>query len=139
MGPPSSRGNLVIEIALRPFSVTVRRSGRRLLRSAGFWAAVGTAADQFVQLTEGVVPHEDLGPPQRALSARIDQQGENWVALELGLHGGGRAWAGIEIEDDDQVTFEFDAGDEPLRLALRLGPSRRGTTGGPRPAPWNRA
>jgi alpha-glucosidase (family GH31 glycosyl hydrolase) len=113
-----ARGEVSLEIALRPFSITVRRGGRRLLRSVGFWTASGTIADHFVHLTEGVLAHEERSPAQRALSARVQQQGEHWVTLELGLHGGGRAWVGIELEDDEQVTFEFDAEDEPLRLAL---------------------
>ena len=43
-----------VEIALRPFELTVRRAGRRLLRSMGAWVADGTVHDHFIQFTEGV-------------------------------------------------------------------------------------
>jgi hypothetical protein len=41
------RGPLSVDVVLRPFSLTLRRDGRRLLRSAGLWAAEGSAADHF--------------------------------------------------------------------------------------------
>ncbi len=48
-------GRCASKLILRPFSLSVQRSGRRLLRSAGVWVAEGTIHDQFVQFTEGVV------------------------------------------------------------------------------------
>ncbi len=77
--PPSShgdelvlaRGDLRVEITLAPFTFTVRRAGRRLLRHGGLWTADGTADDQFIQFTEGVIAREQLGPPERALRARV--------------------------------------------------------------------
>ena len=61
------RGELRVEIVLQPFSLTVRRRGRRLLRAAGAWVAQGTVHDHFIQFTEGVVAREELAPPERAL------------------------------------------------------------------------
>ena len=52
------RGELGIEISMRPFSFTIRRAGRSLLRAAGIWVAEGAVLDQFIQLTEGVMAHE---------------------------------------------------------------------------------
>ena len=60
------RGELRIEIVLQPFSITVRRRGRRLMRAAGAWVAHGTVHDHFIQFTEGVVAREELAPPERA-------------------------------------------------------------------------
>src|SRR5690242_1104834 len=62
-GAVLERGALRIELALRPFSFTVRRAGRRLLRAGDVWVADGTVMDRFIQFTEGVVAHEDLEPP----------------------------------------------------------------------------
>ena len=53
------RGALSVEIALRPLEITVWRGERRLIRSLGAWVAEGTIHDHFIQLTEGVVAHED--------------------------------------------------------------------------------
>jgi hypothetical protein len=52
------RGPLQIEVAMRPFAMTLRRGERRLLRSIGLWAADGEIHDHFVQLTEGVMARE---------------------------------------------------------------------------------
>ena len=49
------RGSLRVEIALRPFEMSVHRGAHRLVRSMGAWVAEGTVHDHFIQLTEGVV------------------------------------------------------------------------------------
>jgi len=113
-----SRGTLRVEITLRPFSFTVRRDGRRLLRSAGLWVADGTAADQFVQLTEGVIAHEDRAPAERALHARVISVDDASVQLAIGLHGGRAARARIELRAAQQLGLELEAAGEPLRLGF---------------------
>ncbi len=111
-----SRGSLRVELTLRPFSFTVRRAGRRLLRSAGLWVADGTVADQFIGLTEGVIAHEDRAPAERALQARVIAVDDASVQLAVGLHGGRTARARIELRAGEQLALEFDAEGEPLRL-----------------------
>jgi hypothetical protein len=66
------RGSLGIEIALRPFSFTIRRAGRRLVRSGGLWVADGTIRDHFIQLTEGVVAREERSPRRAACAPRSE-------------------------------------------------------------------
>ena len=71
--PPDLRltqGRLTAEITLRPFSFTIRRDGRRLLRNASAWIAEGTSNDHFVQWTEGVVAEEQLTLLERVARAR---------------------------------------------------------------------
>ena len=111
------RGSLVLELTLSPFTITVRRSGRRLLRAAGAWVAEGRIADRFIHLTEGVVAHEDRAPAERAVLAEVQEEGEDWVRLGLVLQGGRRATLGIELQPA-LVTFELEAEGDPLRLAL---------------------
>src|ERR1700744_4469412 len=70
------RGRLQLEVTLRPFAITLRRAGRRLLRNASAWVADGTANDHFVQFTEGVVAAEELAPQEVARRARVlDESG----------------------------------------------------------------
>ncbi len=64
-------GPLGVEIALRPFTFTVRRNGRSLLRAGGAWVVDGQVRDQFLQFTEGVLAMEDRAAVQRALSATV--------------------------------------------------------------------
>ncbi len=112
------RGRLRAEISLRPFALTVRRHGHRMLRSAGAWVADGTVADHFVAFTEGVIPAEELAPVERALSATLYRQDATGVELALALQGGRRARLRIEIVGELELALELEAEGAPLRLAL---------------------
>ena len=111
-------GPLRVELSLRPFSLTVRRGGRRLLRAGGVWVADGTIHDHFVQFTEGVVPREDLSPRERALRATIADRDHDGVQVALSLHGGRQARLFVRIAREDRVSLELTADGEPLRLAV---------------------
>jgi alpha-glucosidase (family GH31 glycosyl hydrolase) len=126
-----TRGRLRVEVTLRPFSVTLRRDGRRLLRNAGAWMAEGTVHDNFIHLTEGVIAYEDLGPPERAQRARLRQQvsdnggPHHGVELALGFGGERRGTLVIELPAEDEVRFTLSCGpagaDVHVREPLRLG------------------
>ncbi len=55
---------------LRPVHVMAGQSagtadaGERLLESMRPWVCAGSANDQLITLTEGVIPHEERGPPE---------------------------------------------------------------------------
>jgi alpha-glucosidase/alpha-D-xyloside xylohydrolase len=112
------RGLLRVELALRPFSMTVRRAGRRLLRSGGLWVADGTIHDHFVQFTEGVVPREERTPAERALRATVARREPDGVELALKLQGGRSARLRLSLPGEDRISFELEAEGDPLRLAL---------------------
>ena len=112
-----ARGSLRVEIALRPFELTVRRAGRRLVRSMGAWVAEGTVHDHFIQLTEGVVAAEDLAPVERAAVARVRRLARDRVVLGIELDGGRRAALEIRVLDGERVSFELAPEGEPLRIA----------------------
>lgn len=114
-------GALELEVTLRPFAITARRNGRRLLRDAGAWVAEGTVHDHFVQFTEGVVPGEDLAPHERVSRASVASRNEgapHRIALDLRFEGGreGRLW--IAVDGDDRFALELTADGDPLRLAI---------------------
>src|ERR1700735_4661720 len=98
-GRPESEGEVVVlesivaairgEIGLLPFELTIWRGDRRVVRSLGGWVADGTVHDQFIQLTEGVVAHEDLAPVERAMSATVRRRAADRAALSVGAAGGG--------------------------------------------------
>ena len=48
-------GPLEVAVGLDPFSLEIRRDGRRLIRGLGLWAAAGESRDHFIQLTEGMI------------------------------------------------------------------------------------
>jgi alpha-glucosidase (family GH31 glycosyl hydrolase) len=112
------RAELRVELELRPFSFTVRRAGRRLIRAAGVWAAGGTSADHFVQMTEGVIPVEQLEPPERALKAEVAELDEQLITLALTLEGGRPATLSIAIPEDQRITLKLTADGDPARLAI---------------------
>ena len=111
------RGRLQVEIALRPFELTVRRAGRRLVRSMGAWVAEGTVHDNFIQLTEGVIPAEDLAPVERAAAARVRRLARDRVVLAIRLNGGRRARLEVRVLAEERVTLELEPEGEPLRIA----------------------
>jgi alpha-glucosidase (family GH31 glycosyl hydrolase) len=111
------RGPLRVEIALRPPELTIRRFGRRLVRSMGAWVAEGTVHDHFIQLTEGVVAAEELAPPERAAAARVRRLAADRVMLAVELNGGRRARLQVRVLADERVSFEFEPEGKPLRVA----------------------
>jgi alpha-glucosidase (family GH31 glycosyl hydrolase) len=112
------RGPLRVELALRPFALTVRRGGRRLLRGGGVWVADGEIQDQFIHFTEGVIAREQRSPPERAWGARINAREPDGVELALSLSGGRRARLRVGVPTEDRIELELDADGTPLRLAI---------------------
>ena len=142
------RGTVRLEIGLHPLRIDVRRltprdggaKWRRLLRGVHVWVADGTVHDRFLQLTEGVMAHEELGFPERAVAASVAgappgtdtselplAQTAGWseladgLVLALRLHGGRAATLRLTIPEADRIVFELEAEDAPLRLALEWG------------------
>ena len=111
-------GALRVELVLRPFSLTVRRNGKRLLRSCGLWVADGTVNDHFVQFTEGVLAAEELSPTERAVRGEVGASGPDWIVLGVALQGGRAATLRVTVVDDRRIALELHADGEPLRLAL---------------------
>ena len=111
------QGRVRVEIALRPFDLTIRRAGRRLVRSMGAWVAEGTVHDHFIQLTEGVVAAEELAPAERAVVARVRRLARDRVVLAIELNGGRRARLEVRVLAGERVSFELAPEGEPLRIA----------------------
>jgi alpha-glucosidase (family GH31 glycosyl hydrolase) len=112
-------GELRIELAFRPFSFTVRRSGRRLLRAGDVWVADGVPGDRFIQFTEGVVAHEDLEPPQRVRQAKAAAGLKDGIEVALWLQDGRRGSLRVWVPSQDHFTMELECEGEPLRRALQ--------------------
>jgi len=118
------RGLLQVEIDLRPFALTVRRAGRRLVRSGGVWVADGTIHDHFIALTEGVMTREERAPPERGLRATVAARLADGVELEVTLQGGRGARLRVRIVEPERVELELAADGQPLRSSIEW--DRRG-------------
>jgi alpha-glucosidase (family GH31 glycosyl hydrolase) len=112
------RGALRVELDLRPFAFTIRQAGRRVIRAGGVWVADGTSHDHFVQMTEGVIPNEQLGPPERAQRAVLERRSEDGVVLVLKLQGGRTARLSLTVSVQNHVSLMLGAEGDPLRLAV---------------------
>ena len=112
------RGSLRLEVSLRPFGLTLRRSGRRLMRAGEVWVADGEIRDRFIAFTEGVLPDERLQPAERSQRAALLSSSDAGLELAVLLGGGRTAGLLIAIPDEHRVTFELQAAGAPLRLAL---------------------
>ncbi len=98
-----------VSVALDPLSLTVTRNGRRLVSDLRFWVAEGRAADQFVQITEGVLDNEEVD------SVR-------WLG-RAEVVGPGQYRAGdVEVSLSQQgahLTIHARANGHPLRLGVQ--------------------
>jgi alpha-glucosidase (family GH31 glycosyl hydrolase) len=108
-----------LEVTVEPAGagVTVRREGHALLTGLAPWVADGSAADHFVQFTEGVVPAEDLGPPARRLDGPVVRSGEAAV-LDGVLEDGRAGRLEVDLPAPATVRVRFQADGPPCRLGL---------------------
>ena len=113
-----ARDALRVEVVLRPFELSVYRGGRRIVPSLGAWVAEGSIHDHFIQLTEGVVAHEELAAPERAQSATVVDASAQWCTLSVALSGGRRARLELAIAAPDRVALELAPERDPLRVAI---------------------
>ena len=112
------RGALRLELVLRPFSLTLRRAGRRLIRAGEVWVAEGEVRDRFISFTEGVVPDERLQPFERAQRASLLGAGDDSLELAVLLAGGRTAWFRVALPSERLITLRLEADGTPLRLAF---------------------
>ena len=112
------RGALELEVKLHPLRIHLRRDGRRLLRGLHVWACEGEVNDRFLQVTEGVIPDETRGFPERAVTAGVAEPLSDGVVLALRLQGGRHAELCLTLPGHDQLLAELTAEGEPLRLAF---------------------
>jgi len=114
-----ARGLLEVEATRVPFALTVRRAGRRLVREGAIRVWDGEAADQFVQLTEGVVAHEERSDPVLAEAVRdAEPLGEDGVALRLALSDGSFARLEVRLPAAETVLLVLTIEREALRVAI---------------------
>lgn len=121
----AEHGRLRVELSLRPFSLSVHRAGRRILRNAGAWVAEGSVQDHFIQFTEGVVAAEELAPHERAVRAAVstapapsDRGAAATVRAQLRFEGGRGGEMTLTLHPDERFTVTLAVDGEPLRLAF---------------------
>lgn len=116
------RGEVAVEVALRPFELTIRR-GKRAVRELRFHVAEGIVSDQFIQLTEGVIAEEQLGDPIAAVggwpSGPLSGDG---ATFQVQLTDGSEGELEVGLPARDRVTITFTPKREGL---LRLTASWR--------------
>src|SRR3954467_5427010 len=99
---------LQVEIAQLPFSIHVRRGGRRLVRGLGLWGADGTIGDQFIQFTEGVVPAEELEIPERVVALSVVELLPDGAEVTVRCEGGRSGHLRITLPAPEMVLVEFE-------------------------------
>jgi len=71
-----------------------------------------------LQVTEGVIPDETRGFPERAVTAGVAEPLSDGVVLALRLQGGRQAELSLTLAGRDQLLAELTAEGDPLRLAF---------------------
>jgi alpha-glucosidase (family GH31 glycosyl hydrolase) len=107
---------LECHVELAPLSLTVRRAGRRIAGPIVVRVRDGAIEDHWIQWTEGVVAHEELGDPLEVARAAPARGG-----LRLELYDGSAATLAVAL-GDERVTLTLDA-EQPASDAER--PVRR--------------
>jgi alpha-glucosidase (family GH31 glycosyl hydrolase) len=111
------RGDVRLELSLRPFGFSVWRGEDLLLGGGRAWAAEGTFADRFIKLTEGVLVEETLTSVERAAEGTLVASAGEKVELLLVLAGGRRARLCLWF-CGEAIALELKAEGYPLRLGL---------------------
>src|SRR4051794_23157552 len=128
-------GDLAVRVETDPLAIHIERGGRVLLPGLELWAADGTVHDHFMQITEGVIPREELSQPLRVVRAEVEAAGERSLALAAELADGspGRLALGVSRE---RLVVELTVDRSPLRLGARWraarGEQATGLGAGPR-------
>jgi hypothetical protein len=105
----AQRVRVSVDIVPSPFSLVVRRDGRRVLGPAAIRAWTGSADDQLIGLREGVVPMEELGDPVDVVAL----EGE-----ELVFADGSRGRFALSLAGSDHRIIEASAPAPFHRVAL---------------------
>ena len=100
-------GTLTVDVELAPLSLTVRRAGRRVAGPIVVRVRDGAIEDQWIQWTEGVVAHEELGDPVGVARAEETPEG-----LRLELDDGTTATLCVRV-GSDRVELALDAEQPP--------------------------
>ena len=112
------RGRIRVEVSPAPFTVTVLRGRRRLLGACQVWVADCAPADHFIPLTEGVLPHEELGAAQRVRRATVARLTDEELELELELQDGRDARLTATFPQADVVSMTLQCDADSVRLAM---------------------
>jgi alpha-glucosidase (family GH31 glycosyl hydrolase) len=110
-------GSLRVTVTLEPFALRIRRGERRLIRGLRLWAADGTQRDQFVQMTEGVLAHEEIDRVAHLGRVEVLREIENGVELGGSMGRGRTAFVSLTL-DTDRLILRAAAHPEPLRLGV---------------------
>ena len=111
------RGGLRATLTLDPFTLRIRRGERRLMRGMRVWVADGTVHDQFVQLTEGVIPHEEVDAVAVVGQAEVLRTLDDGVELAASLPGGRTMFLQVTVSGQ-RVVLRGGAFPEPLRIGI---------------------
>jgi alpha-glucosidase (family GH31 glycosyl hydrolase) len=120
------RAGLLVSMRLDRLNVRVTRGEQRVVDKMRFAARGGEGHDRFVQLTEGVIPDEEPGPPEHATQAEILDLGPAGVTLAGALESGRAFEVRVEFPNSNRVTVELRAADAfRLEASWRPQPGER--------------
>jgi alpha-glucosidase (family GH31 glycosyl hydrolase) len=128
------RGSVRIGVRLDPLTLDVTRGGTAVISGARPWLADGVVRDRFVQITEGVLADEDLGPALRVGDVEVAAELDDGVELRGAASDGRSVRVTLRLPLEDVLVLEVEAEGPPLRVGLDwVGrPGERCTGLGPR-------
>ena len=103
-----------------PFRLAIARDDETIVDDLAPWAADGESRDRFVQLTEGVIAEEQLGPRLEVVHAEIASASPASAAVTGTLQDGRAFELDVDVRSR-HVDLTFRANSKPFRLGIRWG------------------
>jgi hypothetical protein len=113
------RGRVRVTVRLDPLDLDVARAGATVLAGIRPWLADGIVRDRFVQITEGVIAAEDLGPIVRPGAVEMVEELDDGVALRGTATDERVVSIALRLPEPDAVLVEVAAEGAPLGAGVR--------------------
>ena len=110
---------MALRVTLDPLGIALERAGSPLIGPIELEAVDGSARDQLIVPTEGVLPHEELGDPEPVAEAAVEGADAERIALAAQLRSGRELRVELSLPERGRALLELEASPAPLRLVAR--------------------
>jgi hypothetical protein len=103
-----TRGQLAVEVRLRPVTLRLARAGAPLIEELALFAQGWSGGDRLIHLTEGVIVEEERGEQVQLVAAELRHRDVAEVELAGELEDGEPFDVRVSIAEKERVSVELD-------------------------------